>query len=79
MCIVWWCYSSTPKKVRLLYPPYYQLYQSISPFFHTSHLKIKTPPKRRIQLQNHNSKVRQANTHDLTTHYNHTIYYQTET
>ena len=49
-----------------------------SPFFHTQ-AQIKTILKRRIQLQNRNSKVHQPSTHDLTTYQNHAIHCHTET
>ena len=48
-------------------------------FLHTTQLQAKTILKRRIQFQNHNFKVHQPSTHDLTNHHNHTIYCDTET
>ena len=49
-----------------------------SPFLHTTQLQTNTSPKSRIQLQNHNFKVHQPNTHNLTNCHNHTIHSHTE-
>ena len=48
-----------------------------SPFLHTQ-LQIKANLKRRIQLQNRNSKVNHPNTHDLTNYRNQAIHCHTE-
>ena len=80
-----WTSVTSPKTRRQPWHPqkttsyiHHTNYTTKSPFLHTQ-LQIEATPKRRIHFQNHNFKVHQPNTHNISTCYNQAIHCNPET
>ena len=80
-----WTSVTSPKTRRQLWHPqkttsyiHHTNYTTKSPFFHTQ-LQIEATRKRRIHFPNHNFKIYQPNTHNISTRYNQAIHCHPET